>query len=227
MQHDQVHDGQQRLVSLCLFMAAMRDNLLLWGDDFAEDAKDVSVSIFPVKARRKSVDRIKLREKNNELLSHILNKLDTEGSNSPELILPNLKSRKNMVESEKLILEAYEHFLQRIRELGPDKAIELLTNALEKVYLLVCIPANIRIARSMVMGLGRGKTWNLSTNLREWCASPVSRTRTSKMLFWKSGTDFVKKWDERFWKMLVLCLPRRICKEDSKEMVKWISWKIS
>ena len=75
-----------------------------------------------------------------------MNKLDTEGSNSPELILPNLKSRKNMVESEKLILEAYEHFLQRIRELGPDKAIELLTNALEKVYLLVCIPANIRIA---------------------------------------------------------------------------------
>lgn len=146
----QVHDGQQRLVSLCLFMAAMRDNLLSWGEDFEQDAKDVSDAIFPQKPRRTPVDRIKLRDKNNELLRHILR-------NSPELILPNLKSRKNMVESEKLILEAYEYFLQRIGELGPDKAIDLQTNAMEKVYLLVCIPANTRIARNIVMGLGKGK----------------------------------------------------------------------
>jgi hypothetical protein len=147
----QVHDGQQRLVSLCLFMAAMRDSLLLWGKDFEEDAKDVSDAIFPQKPRRKPVDRIKLREKNNEILRHILRR------NSPEFILPNLKSRKNMGESEKLILEAYEYFLQRIGELGPDKAIELLTNAMEKVYLLVCIPSSTRIARNIVMGLGKGK----------------------------------------------------------------------
>jgi hypothetical protein len=138
-------------------MAAMRDNLLLWGEDFEEDAKDVSNAIFPVKSRRKSVERIKTREKNSELLSHILTKLNKEGIHSPKLTLPNLKSRKNMVESEKLILEAYEYFLQRIAELGPDKAVELLANAMEKVYLLVCIPANTRIARNIVMGLGKGK----------------------------------------------------------------------
>jgi hypothetical protein len=138
-------------------VAAVRDNLLEWGG-FPDETIEATQAIFPCKSRLDPVCRVQLRDKNSQLLQHILSKRDaTTGDACVELVLPKLRSRKNLVESDRLILEAYEYCHGRIQELGATKALDLFVNLTEKVYLLVCIPANIRIARNLVMGLGKGK----------------------------------------------------------------------
>jgi hypothetical protein len=152
-----VHDGQQRLVSLCLLLAALRDNLLLWGDKYDDDAREVSRAIYPVKSRWQAVNRIYLRDKNS-YLNLILSKKDVDGKIAKKLQFPTPRHRKHLPPSDRLIVEAYEYFCKRIEEMGPRQALEvLLENFMSKVYLLVCIPANTRIARNIVMGMGKGK----------------------------------------------------------------------
>ena len=167
-----------------MFLAALRDKLQSLGEEYELDAEEVSRAIYPIKPRLKSVSRIVLREKNNKILNHILSKTDeTTGKRCKSLNLPPRRgpsqpssktngskaqtkrrrsaspssSRKLMVESDRLILEAYEYFLGRLDELAPDKALKMLENFMTRIYVLVCIPSCTRIARSIVMGLGKGK----------------------------------------------------------------------
>jgi hypothetical protein len=152
-----VHDGQQRLVTLCLLLAALRENLLMWGEEYENDAVEVSKAIFPAKSRLQPVSRIELRDKKGQWLKTILVK-NGPGAEAAELKLPKLRQRKQLDPSDRLIVEAYEYLHQRIQEMGPSQALDiLLENFMSKVYLLVCIPANTRIARNIVMGLGKGK----------------------------------------------------------------------
>jgi Protein of unknown function (DUF1524) len=144
-------------VSLSLFLAALRDKLLEWGDMYELDALEVSRAIFPIKPRLKSVGRIALREKNSRLLTHILTKCDDSERPCKTLDLPKSSSRKYVDKSDRLILEAYEYFLSRIDDLGPEKSLDMLENFMSRVYILICIPSCTRIARNIVMGLGKGK----------------------------------------------------------------------
>ena len=153
-----VHDGQQRLVSLCLLLAALRDNLLVWGEEYDDDAREVSRAIYPVKSRLQPVSRIRLRDKNSYWLNMILSRKDADGAALQKLKFPILKHRKHLQDSDRLIIEGYEYYYQRVQEMGPLQSLErLLENFMSKVYLLICIPANTRIARNIVMGLGKGK----------------------------------------------------------------------
>jgi hypothetical protein len=178
-----VHDGQQRLVTLCLLLAALRDKLLDWDANpppqkkeqpsqqqspqrfesspsyyYDDDAREVSRAIFPVKSRLDHVTRIQLRDKHGHWLRRILLKRDVDGKALSKIQFPKSRDRKHLVPPERLIIEAYAYCYKRIDELGPTQSLEvLLENFMSKVYLLICIPANTRIARNIVMGLGKGK----------------------------------------------------------------------
>lgn len=103
----QVHDGQQRLVSLSLLLAALRDNFSKWPDR-TNDVQDIAKMIKPDKTRLKSVTRIELREQSGKLLKTILNKTDELGNSCDELSLPGLKERKELSSTDKCVLEVYE-----------------------------------------------------------------------------------------------------------------------
>jgi hypothetical protein len=104
------------------------------------------------------VNRIRLRDKHSYWLNLILSKKDVDGKITRRLQFPIPRHRKHLPPSDRLIVEAYDYFCKRIAELGPLHALEvLLENFMSKVYLLVCIPANTRIARNIVMGMGKGK----------------------------------------------------------------------
>jgi hypothetical protein len=138
-------------------VAAIRDNLQEWGD-YSDEATEAAQAISPGRSRLDPICRISLRDNNSQQLQHILSKQDVVSGNACEkLNLPKTNSRRNLAPSDQLIWKAYEYFHKRIQEMGATKTLELFENVKSKVYLLVCIPANIRIARNLVMGLGKGK----------------------------------------------------------------------
>ena len=154
-----VHDGQQRLVTLCILLAALRDNFFLWGKIYKEDALEIANAIYPQKRRLDPVPRIQIRERNKTVLNKILENDGNgdEALRSEQHILISPKSRKQLPKSEQCIVNAYEYLHGRVKELGPEKSIELLDDFNSGTFVLVCIPATTRIARSIVMGLGKGK----------------------------------------------------------------------
>eukprot|EP00956_Cyclotella_meneghiniana_P043245 scaffold259885_cov93-Cyclotella_meneghiniana.AAC.1 len=120
-----VHDGQQRIVTLCLLLAAIRDNLAAWSaaescdkdldeevaSDAHEVAQEIAGRIYPHSARLKPVCRVYVRSKNaKSTLSLILSKVDDSsnavkdllGNGSP--LLPKKKWR-DLSDCERRILE--------------------------------------------------------------------------------------------------------------------------
>ena len=159
VRRNQVHDGQQRLVSLSLLLAALRDKLMQLGPEFEEDVREVSRAIYPIKSRYDPVVRIKLRERNGKWLDHLLSRKDENGEfypNDQPMPLPKPRSRKHLTAADNLILEAYEYFYRRIDELTPPEALELLENFMAKTYMLICIPSSAQIARNWILRLGKG-----------------------------------------------------------------------
>jgi len=169
-----VHDGQQRLVSICLIFAALRDNFLEWGEEWEEDAMEISQAIYPKKSRLEDVARMQMKERRVESVMHRIlsnewiddhdtNGLDEDSGPKSRLFYKNylkhytVKERKSMPKSELYILEAYEYLIDRVKELKPRRAIKFLDALKDDTFLLVCIPSSTRMARSIVMGLGKGK----------------------------------------------------------------------
>ncbi len=176
-----VHDGQQRLVSICLIFAALRDNFLEWGEEWEEDAMEISQAIYPKKSRLEDVARIQLKERREESVMHRIlsnewihdhdtDSFDNDSDHEGRLFYKNYpkyytaKERKSMPKSELYILEAYEYLNDRVKELKPRRAIKFLDALKDDTFLLVCIPSSTRMARSIVMGLGKGKVGFSSTS---------------------------------------------------------------
>mmetsp|Transcript_3999 Transcript_3999/g.8863 ORF Transcript_3999/g.8863 Transcript_3999/m.8863 type:complete len:644 (+) Transcript_3999:154-2085(+) len=156
-----VHDGQQRLISLCLLLAAIRDNMEKW-PDCSEEAIEVAGTIYPKKIRLDPVLRINVREKHAKSLRLILSKVDPNGEVVSDLLgkkspLMPMKMWKNLPQCEQRVLEVYRYFLERIKDLGEEKTLDLKDRFEAQVYLLVCIPSDTKMARNIVMGQGKGK----------------------------------------------------------------------
>lgn len=145
-----VHDGQQRLVTLCLLIAALRD--AFDNDGSMEDTViELSNMLSPPKTRKKDVLRIELNKRDNEVLSRILNNEQAE-------IETDLKPKfKKMSKANKMIYDNYTKFKERIGSMTKDERLKLLDFLVENVYMLVCVPENSTIARSLVMSQGKGK----------------------------------------------------------------------
>mmetsp|Transcript_59873 Transcript_59873/g.117438 ORF Transcript_59873/g.117438 Transcript_59873/m.117438 type:complete len:602 (+) Transcript_59873:129-1934(+) len=156
-----VHDGQQRLVTLSLLFAALRDyfqHLIskqgsASEQQVSEQVLDLGKMLKPDKVRKGEIFRIQLREKDNHVLKNILESI------SPEL--PKL-SNSRLSSTECCIIENYEHFANACSEqLTPESANTFYDYLVENVYLLVSVPRSTRIARSLIMGQGKGKNTEL------------------------------------------------------------------
>lgn len=142
-----VHDGQQRLVTLCLLFASLRESFI--EEKGMEDTADELANMLnPKKNRKADIERINLNKRDNEVLSHILkNELN-------ELEHRNLKK---MTLANQRIYENYKLFEKRVGEMNKDDRIKFLDYLVENVYMLVCVPESATIARSLVMSQGKGK----------------------------------------------------------------------
>ena len=224
-----VHDGQQRLVALSLLLAALRDNIVVWqhefGDEFWEDALEVSRSIHPSKPRMQDIDRVQVRDRTSSWLHRILsNSVSTTARgdllNAP-LELP--AKRNHLSTSERLILEAYDYMYERIEFMGPTKALDtLLDNFMTKVHVILCIPETTRIARNMVMGLGKGKNLEPVDEFKGMVCFRPSRKKIDKIITWKLGTPWSNKWDVKMWKRPALPFRKSTCASQSNAMGKRI-----
>jgi hypothetical protein len=127
--------------------------------------------IYPVQPRLDDVCRIELRKNSgNKFLRTILSRTDPDTANPlvneaggyKEMgsILPKEHSWRNrgVTKCDQRILTVYNYFRRRLDELKEDKKIlELIDRLRYDVYLMVCIPSDTIIARSIAMGQGMGK----------------------------------------------------------------------
>lgn len=142
-----VHDGQQRLVTLCLLFASLRESFVE-EKGMADTADELANMLNPKKVRKADIERINLNKRDNEVLSHILkNELN-------ELEHMNLKK---MTLANQRIYENYKLFEKRVGDMNKDDRIKFLDYLVENVYMLVCVPESATIARSLVMSQGKGK----------------------------------------------------------------------
>lgn len=142
-----VHDGQQRLVTLCLLFASLRESFVE-EKGMEETADELANMLNPKKVRKADIERINLNKRDNEVLSHILK------NDLNELEHMNIKK---MTLANQRIYENYKLFEKRVSEMNKDDRIKFLDYLVENVYMLVCVPESATIARSLVMSQGKGK----------------------------------------------------------------------
>jgi hypothetical protein len=146
-----VHDGQQRIVTLSLLLAAFRD--VLETSPGAEDTvEELRAMLRPVKSRKEDIFRVQMREKEGFLLKAILSKT----ANSP-LEVPTSKQQKVLPAPECRVIENYQFFVRCAQNLTVDEIYRILDYIKESTFIMVSIPTDTRMARSMVMGQGKGK----------------------------------------------------------------------
>jgi len=143
-----VHDGQQRLVTLCLLFAALREEFAKDGGDMGDTANEMANMLSPPKVRKADVVRIELNKRDNEILGHIL-KNDLKE-------LEHIKVKK-MTRANQRIYENYNLLVKRVAEMEKSDRVKFLDYMVENVYMLVCVPESATIARSLVMAQGKGK----------------------------------------------------------------------
>lgn len=142
-----VYDGQQRLVTLCILFAALRDSFAR-DKNMGETTKELADMLNPPKTRKADVSRIELHRRDNEILQLLLtNEID-------KLEKINLKGSTR---ANQQILSNYQLFTSRMNEISNENRLKLLDYMIENTFMLVCIPESPTIARNIVMGQGKGK----------------------------------------------------------------------
>jgi len=153
-----VHDGQQRLVTLCLLFAALREsfrNENAPGVD--ETIEELTSMLNPPKVRKAAVLRIELRKRDNEMLRRILSPdLVDEGKGSMKLNILPPEDWKGLSLTNARILTNYSRLASRVAELTTEQRLCFLDYLIEHVYLLCCVPETPTIARNIVMAQGKG-----------------------------------------------------------------------
>ena len=154
-----IYDGQQRIATLSLLFAALRDKFMQFSDsqDVAEQAASF---VCPDKPRLQRVNRITLRESKvmDKILSNRTKKVGlAKKDNEPSpLQLPSISERKRLSQSDQLVLEVYEHFVSRLDHMDLEEAISLHEKIQRQCFLIIQIPTDHRIAIRLVIGQSKG-----------------------------------------------------------------------
>jgi hypothetical protein len=156
-----VHDGQQRIVTLALVFAALRDSLRS-APNQEETVKELTLKLNPSKARKGPVLRIEPRKREATMLPRILTPELTESGDRVDLVgligEVAMADRKNKLSQvDQRLIANYELLLQSANALSVDDKLKIIDYLQDRVYFLVCITASSRIARNIVMGQGKGK----------------------------------------------------------------------
>ncbi len=141
-----VYDGQQRLVTLCLLLAAIQQSLQQSEQgqadvDMEAVIQEISNMLHPARARKQDVCRMELNPRDNVVFQQIL-KHDDVTLTSP--------THERMWQNYQVLLN------NCVTTQSTEQNIQLLDFLLEHVYLLVCVPETSRIARNIVMGQNKG-----------------------------------------------------------------------
>ena len=167
-----VHDGQQRLITICLLLAALRESFRADAQDEAaavqgaqETVEELTAMLNPPKVRKAPVLRIELRERDNEMLRRILTPEVvlaewSDGSVTQVLDVPDPGGGSGggpeVSPTNRRVLANYHRLAGRVAELDVDQRLAMLDYIIEHVYLLVCVPETATIARNIVMSQGKG-----------------------------------------------------------------------
>lgn len=153
-----VHDGQQRLVTLSLLFAALRESFRSdTHEGIDETVEELTSMLNPRKVRKAPVLRIELRQRDNEMLEKILTPdLVQDDKGNMVLNLPPPKEWKGLSLTNERILTNYDRLASRVSELTTEQRLSVLDYLIEHVYLLCCVPETATIARNIVMAQGKG-----------------------------------------------------------------------
>ncbi|VEU36412.1 unnamed protein product [Pseudo-nitzschia multistriata] len=157
-----VYDGQQRLVTLNLLLAAIRDALL---NNFPDSPRSVAIAkqvanmIFPQDPLFAPVCRIKVRERNGNKWLDLI----SSGANEEEDVinlLPKERAwgRLGVPKPDQKIICIYNYFRRRLDELSENQIRQLIIHISSDVYVLMSITSDINVARNFVMSQGKGKS---------------------------------------------------------------------
>lgn len=152
-----VYDGQQRIVTLCLLFAALRESFRYdGGKTMVDTVSELTCMLNPPKVRKAAVSRMDLPKRDNEMLRRILLPELMETAEGEMLNLPPPKDRRNLSNANVRVLENYTLLAERVSSVSIRDRVDLLDYLVERVYFLVCVPETGRIARNIVMAQGKG-----------------------------------------------------------------------
>ena len=150
-----VHDGQQRIVTLSLILAAMRDRYLQLDDP--EMAMELQKKLRPDKPRQERVLRVLLRKQESELFERILDRAGGEGEMGPAVKLPTTKERKALRDAEQRVADNFEAIKQSVDEIDKAALDKLFDYLMDHCFVMFSESPTSKMARSLVMGQNRGK----------------------------------------------------------------------
>jgi uncharacterized protein with ParB-like and HNH nuclease domain len=153
----QIYDGQQRLVTISLLIAALRDKFA-GNKDSSDDASIAASAVCPDKPRLERRFRISLRESDGVVLREILtNRLNQNDNISLLAKLPPKSQRVALSSPNKKILDVYEWFVRRIEDEDMNYAVDIFEKVMRDVFVIVIIPTETKVARRLVLGQSKGK----------------------------------------------------------------------
>jgi Protein of unknown function (DUF1524)/Protein of unknown function DUF262 len=145
-----VYDGQQRLVSLCLLFAAVRDHSAAPAV-VAEEAAEV---IYPRKGGQ-GEPRITMNDQDgNHVLLAILRKRNDKGLHKE---LKEFRKSTLLPAPAQCLLEVFDCFVTRLKDRSMDEVERLFNTLQEDVYLNVGIANAEQLALDLVMSQNKGK----------------------------------------------------------------------
>lgn len=148
----QVIDGQQRLVTVFLLYAAVRDNAV-------EDGlrQDVQERLLPGGYGKKQVMRLTLRKSENDVFKSILSDDELDEELKSLLKTKKKKLSKTISEPALRMLNNYAKLCELLRDKHADFIESLYCFLNQNVYLYATIPESKKVARRLCMGARKGK----------------------------------------------------------------------
>jgi len=199
----EVADGQQRLISLCLLLAAMRDEA---PDDeqgrmFAEEVKS---RLIYTAYRKAPLPRVRLRRKDDGYFQMLLTAThDKEEVNNG--IMMNVKNKQSPT-AEQLMMENYRTFRSLIansaNEIGGvemkqkfmDQLFQFIT---EQVYVYLTIPESHAVARKLIMGARKGKDFEPIDELKGLVVFNGIQDEATQDVYLEKWVDFIDRSGRR------------------------------
>lgn len=164
----EVHDGQQRLVTLCLLYAAIRDRFLAIAADPSvadadqaearEEAAEISLKLRPKRIKRYTdVVRVQLRHSDGPAFERILRGADAEVDTAPPAAgrLNGAVAAGGAVEQR--VLANFAYFAKRMAARSREEMVRLHELLDDRMFLFLSQPTTVRIARQLVLSQNKGK----------------------------------------------------------------------
>lgn len=199
----EVADGQQRLISLCLLLAAMRDEA---ADDeqgrlFAQEIKS---RLIYTAYSKPPLPRVRLRRKDDGYFQMLLSAThDVELNHDPSS--SNLKNKQSPT-AEQLMMENYKTFRFLIaNSANPNDSMttkqqfidRLFLFVTEQVYVYLTIPESHVVARKLIMGARKGKDFEPIDELKGLVVFNGIQDELTQDIYLEKWLDFIDRSGRR------------------------------